>query len=74
MFPSVNCFTFAQPTEDYNKLFNLAEASEEDINPDFLTQIGKFTHSLQSQPKIKAFDNKTLTGSMLLNLAIELCE
>ena len=68
---SLNCFALVPPHNDEEKLENLAELQEMDLNEAFNVKVKDMTLQLKQNTVLKAIRERQLTGNMLLNLAME---
>ena len=68
---SLNCFALVPPHEDQEKLENLVELTESDLNETFNSKCNDMVTHLKQNAVVKSIGNRDLTGNMLLNLAME---
>ena len=68
---NLNCFALVPPHNDEEKLENLAELQEMDLNEAFNVKVKDMTLQLKQNTVLKAIGERQLTGNMLLNLAME---
>ena len=67
-FPERDCFVMVRPTEKENDLQNLQNLPDNQFRREFLEQAKIFRNKVMKKTKPKRFRNRTLTGSMLVEL------
>lgn len=67
-FPERDCFTMVRSVENEIDLQNLQNLDDNQLRSEFVIQAKEFRESVVQKVKPKIFMNKTLTGSMLIEL------
>ena len=68
---NLNCFALVPPHADEQKLENLSELNENELDQVFNAKCQEMITSLKQNSVAKAIGDRHLTGNMLLNLAME---
>lgn len=75
LFPARKCFTLPRPVYDEDLLQNVSKLSEEQLNPEFLTQLNSFKSTLMDLMPAKRVGNANMDGEgivQVLETAIDL--
>ena len=67
-FNERDCFPMVRPVENENDLQNLMNLSENKIRPEFIKQCNLLKNKIYMKIKPKTFNNKILSGQMLIEL------
>lgn len=67
-FPERDCFSMVRPVENETDLQNLQSLDDSKIRREFLDQAETLRHKVSKKVKPKMFNNKILSGSMLVEL------
>lgn len=68
-FKERDCFTLVRPVEEESMLQSLNKVSQDQLRPEFNTQIEILRSKILKKVKPKTLDGKTISGSMLIELA-----
>ena len=71
---SLSCFALVPPLSDEAKLDDLSAVKESELNATFNAKAKELVTFLKQNCVVKAIGERHLTGSMLLNLAMEYVE
>ena len=67
-FNERDCFPMVRPVENENDLQNLMNLSDNKIRPEFIKQSNMLKNKIYMKIKPKTFNNKILSGQMLIDL------
>jgi hypothetical protein len=73
-FSDLKCHPLVRPVDAEEDLRNIENLEYEALRPEFREGIEALMRDLKEKPKCKMINNKSMTGSMFLNLAIDYCD